>query len=109
MISVQVSEGESALKAISKEWETLVGNSFTAAFSNPGWFFAWLETFRPRKIAVVTARDGDRLVGILPLARFRTDARGLYFTEVAPLARGDYQPPVVAPEWAATFLFRNAT
>jgi CelD/BcsL family acetyltransferase involved in cellulose biosynthesis len=104
MISVQVSEGESALRAIAKEWETLVGKSFTAAFSNPGWFFAWLETFRPRKIAVVTARDGDRLVGILPLARFRTDARGLYFTEVAPLARGDYQPPVVAPEWASTAL-----
>jgi CelD/BcsL family acetyltransferase involved in cellulose biosynthesis len=101
---VQVSEGASALKAVSAEWEILVGNSFTGAFTKPGWFFAWLETFRPRKIAVVTARDGDRLVGILPLARFRTDARGLYFTQVAPLARGDYQPPVVAPEWASTAL-----
>src|SRR5271166_7205908 len=104
MISVQVSEGKSALEAVSNEWETLVGDSFTTAFSQPAWFFAWLDAFPPRKIAVVTARDGDRLVGILPLARFRTDARGLYFTEVAPLARGDYQPPIVAPEYAASAL-----
>lgn len=104
MISVQVSEGKSALEAISNEWENLVGESFTAAFSNPGWFFAWLDAFPPKKIAVITARDGNRLVGILPLARFRTDARGLYFSEVAPLARGDYQPPIVAPEWVSTAL-----
>jgi CelD/BcsL family acetyltransferase involved in cellulose biosynthesis len=104
MISVQVSEGKSALEAISNEWENLVGDSFTAAFSHPGWFFAWLDAFPPKKIAVVTARDGNRLVGVLPLARFRTDARGLYFTEVAPLARGDYQPPIVAPEWVSSAL-----
>ena len=104
MISVQVSEGKSALEEISAEWENLVGDSFTAAFSKPAWFFAWLDVFPTKKIAVVTARDGSRLVGILPLARFRTDARGLYFTELAPLARGDYQPPVVAPEYAATAL-----
>ena len=104
MISVQVSEGKSALEAISNEWENLVGDSFTAAFSHPGWFFAWLDAFPPKKIAVVTARDGNRLVGVLPLARFRTDARGLYFTEVAPLARGSHQPPIVAPEWVSSAL-----
>jgi CelD/BcsL family acetyltransferase involved in cellulose biosynthesis len=104
MISVQISEGAAALEAISKEWQDLVGDSFTAAFSHPGWFLAWLEAYPPQTIAVVTARDGDRLVGILPLARFRTDARGFFFTEIAPLARGDYQPPVVAPEYVAEAL-----
>jgi CelD/BcsL family acetyltransferase involved in cellulose biosynthesis len=104
MISVEVSQGKAALEAIAKEWENLVGDSFAMAFSQPAWYMAWLEAFPPQKIAVVTAREGGRLIGVLPLARFRTDARGLYFTEVAPMARGDYQPPVVAPESAAEAL-----
>jgi len=104
MISVEILKGAAALDAIPEEWERLVGDSFTAAFSNPGWHLAWVDAFPQQRIAVVTARDEGRLVGILPLARFRTDARGLYFTEVAPLARGDYLPPVVAPEYVATAL-----
>src|SRR5580704_16095746 len=100
MISVEVLQGEQALESIAQEWEALVGNSFTAAFSQPGWYKAWLDAFATPKVAFVTAREGSRLVGVLPLARFRTDARGLYLSEVAPLARGDYVPPIVAPEYA---------
>jgi CelD/BcsL family acetyltransferase involved in cellulose biosynthesis len=105
MISIEVSEGKAALEAFSAEWEAFLGESFTRVFSHPAWYLASLEAFPCQKIAVIKARDeNDKLVGLLPLARFRTDARGLYFTEVAPLARGDYQPPLVAPECAATIL-----
>lgn len=100
MISVEVLQGRQALESIAPEWEVLVGNSFAAAFSQPAWYSAWLDAFEINKLAFITARAGSRLVGLLPLARFRTDARGLYFTEVAPIARGDYQPPLVVPEYA---------
>ncbi len=100
MISVEVLQGRAVLESIAPEWEALVGNSFATAFSGPAWYSAWLDAFETQKIAFVTARAVGRLVGVLPLARFRTDARGLYFTEVAPIARGDYQPPIVAPEYA---------
>ncbi|MGA2717066.1 MAG: hypothetical protein ABSG41_28605, partial [Bryobacteraceae bacterium] len=53
---------------------------------------------------MITAREGDRLIGVLPLSRTRTDARGMYFRQVAPIARADYQPPVVVPELAAEAL-----
>jgi len=81
-----------------------VGDSFTAAFSRPGWFLAALDAFEPGKIAVITAREEDRLVGVLPLARTRTDARGLFFTLVTPPARGDYNSPIVSPELAGIVL-----
>jgi len=97
MLSVQLSEGREAIEAIANEWDLLVGDSFTAAFSRPHLYLAWLDAFRTPNIAIVTARNDGRLVGVLPLARFRTDARGLYFTLIAPFARGDYQPPIVDP------------
>jgi CelD/BcsL family acetyltransferase involved in cellulose biosynthesis len=104
MISIGVSEGRSALEAIAGDWKCLVGDSFSTAFSQPAWYLAWLDTFPAKNIAVVTAREGDRLVGVLPLSRTRTDARGMYFTQVAPIARGDYQPPLIAAEFAETAL-----
>jgi CelD/BcsL family acetyltransferase involved in cellulose biosynthesis len=97
MIAVQISEGREAIEALADEWESLVGDSFTAVFSSPAWYLAWLDAFQLKRVAVVTAREGNRLVGVLPLARVRTDARGFYFSLVAPLARGDYQPAIVDP------------
>jgi len=104
MISVEVLKGQPALETIAPEWERLVGDSFSAAFSQPAWYRAWADAFAPGRIAIITAREEGRLVGILPLSRTRTDSRGLYFRQVAPFARGDYQPPVVAPEFAAVAL-----
>lgn len=106
MISIRVSQGRSALEGISGEWETLVGDSFSAAFSQPAWYLASLDAFPAQNVAVVSAREGERLVGVLPLSRTRTDAKGLYFRQIAPIARGDYQPPVVAPELADSVLPR---
>lgn len=81
-----------------------MGETFTSAFSRPGWFLAAVDAYPPKKIVVITAREGDRLVGVLPLARIRTDARGLYFNRVTPPARGDYNSPIVCPEMSATVL-----
>jgi CelD/BcsL family acetyltransferase involved in cellulose biosynthesis len=104
MIAVQISEGREAIEALAGEWDLLVGDSFTAVFSRPAWYLAWLDAFPLKQVAVITAREGDRLVGVLPLARIRTDARGLYFSLVAPLARGDYQPAIVDPDMAPAVL-----
>lgn len=57
-------------------------------------------------LAVVTAREGERLVGVLPLGRTRTDWRGMYFPRVGLFARGDFQPPVVDPRFMSTILPR---
>ena len=104
MISVQISEGRASLEAISPEWERLIGNTFTSTFSQPAWYLAWMDAFQTGQVAIITAREGNRLVGILPFARSRTDARGLYFTRVGPLAIGDYQPPIVVPEYVSIAL-----
>ena len=104
MLSVHISEGIEAVEAVADEWDLLVGDSYTAAFSRPFWYLAWLDAFRPARIVVVTAREDGRLVGVLPLARIRTDARGLFLTLVAPFARGDYQPPIVDPDAAPATL-----
>src|SRR5258706_11860191 len=104
MVSVHLSEGKEAIESIAGEWESLVGDSFTAAFSRPGWFLAALDVFQPKKVVIITARAGDRLVGVLPLARIRTDARGLFLSLVTPPARGDYNAPIVSPELAPVAL-----
>lgn len=104
MVSIHLSEGKEALESIAGEWESLVGSTYASVLSSPGWFLAGLDVFQSKKVAVITARDGDRLVGVLPLARIKTDARGLYLTLVGPPARGDYNAPIVLPELAATVL-----
>jgi len=106
MVSVQVSEGKEAIQAVADEWDRLVEGSFAAAFSRPAWHLAWLDTFTPKRLVLITARLENRLAGVLPLVRIRTDARGLFFSLVAPAAPGitDYQPPIVDPATAAEVL-----
>ncbi|HEX5421482.1 MAG TPA: GNAT family N-acetyltransferase [Gammaproteobacteria bacterium] len=95
MIATEIVEGMNGLQAIEEEWRALVGDSFSAVFSRPEWHRAWLDAFPPKQIALVTARLAGRLVGLLPLSLIRSDARGLYLSLVAPIARGDYQSPIV--------------
>jgi CelD/BcsL family acetyltransferase involved in cellulose biosynthesis len=104
MISVEVLQGRAAVESLADEWDVLVGNSFTASFGQSAWYLAWLDAFPYRNIAVITARQGGRLVGLLPLARVRTDVRGLYFTNLSPIARGNYEAPIVQPDLAAEVL-----
>ncbi|MGB7760952.1 MAG: GNAT family N-acetyltransferase [Bryobacteraceae bacterium] len=104
MISVQISAGTEAIVALASEWEALVRDSHAAAFLSPSWYLAWADVFHAKQVAVVTARDDGRLVGVLPLARIHTDWKGLFFTLVVPFALGDYQPFIVDPARAATLL-----
>ena len=104
MIAIQVLRGAQALETIAPEWERLVEGSFSSAFSQPAWHRAWVDTYQPDNVAVITARDNGRLIGVIPLSRTRTDAKGLYLRQVALIARGDYLPLVVVPEAAAEAL-----
>lgn len=96
MIATEILRGPDEVRSLAREWSTLVADSFTATFSRAEWHLAWLEAFPPKQIAVVTAREGGRLVGVLPMSLIRSDVRGLFFPLVTPMARGDYQPPIVA-------------
>ena len=104
MIAVEIAKGKDALETLATEWDSLVGDSYTAAFSKSSWYLAWLDAFKASDITVVTARDNGRLVGVLPQARIRTDARGMYFSLITPFAWGDYMPPIVDPDAAAAAL-----
>lgn len=95
MLSVQISEGIDAIGSLAGEWDALIPSSSAAAFSSSSWYQAWYDAFHPGEVAFVTARDGTQLAGVLPLARIRTDERGLYLPLVAPFALGDYQPFLV--------------
>jgi CelD/BcsL family acetyltransferase involved in cellulose biosynthesis len=102
MLTIGVSPGADAIEALAKEWDLLVAGGEASSFSGPAWNLAWVDAFQPKNIAVVTAREGERLVGVLPLSRIRTDARGLYFSLVTPVAVGDYHPAIVESQWAST-------
>lgn len=94
--SIEILQDASSQQAIAEEWDAAVPPSFTATLSQSAWYFAWRDAFPQRRSVIVTAREGGRLAGILPLVRIRTDARGLYFSQVTTFTGGDYQLPVVA-------------
>lgn len=107
MISIQVHEGRSALTTLEPAWTQLLDQlSYARVFASPAWFQAWLDVYSPSKIAVVTAWRDGQMVGLLPVIRMRTDARGFFFSRVSPPAPGitDYQSPVVLPDAAAEAL-----
>lgn len=95
-LSITVLEGISAVESVASEWDRAVPETFTAALTRSPWYMAWYETFPPKQIVAVTAREEGRLVGLLPMSRIKTDARGLYFSQATNFARGDYQPPIIA-------------
>lgn len=99
MISIEVQEGRLALEALAPEWDALLQEvQDPCVFQTLPWLQAWLDVYDPGRIVILTARRQGQLVGVLPMIRQRTDARGLYLTRVAPLAPGisDYQSPLVA-------------
>jgi CelD/BcsL family acetyltransferase involved in cellulose biosynthesis len=98
MYSISRTTGAQAVVEIADEWDVLVDNSEAAIYSCPSWYLAWIDAFSPKEICVISLRYGGRLVGVLPLARVRTDERGLFFRIVAPIARGDYQPLIIGPQ-----------
>lgn len=101
-ISVAVCEDAREIGNLADDWQGLIQDSIAAVFTSPYWYLAALDAFPVQQLALITARAAGRLVGVLLLARIRTDARGLYFSRVTPPAAGDYQPLVADPEVAET-------
>jgi CelD/BcsL family acetyltransferase involved in cellulose biosynthesis len=95
-LSITILEGASAIESIAAEWDEAIPQSFTAALSQSSWYLAWQQAFPPKRAVAVVARQDNRLVGLLPMALVKTDARGLYFRQATTYAGGDYQSPVIA-------------
>ncbi|MDZ4257552.1 MAG: GNAT family N-acetyltransferase [Gemmatimonadales bacterium] len=93
-----------AITRLAPTWYALVEGTEGASFSSPWWYLAWLDAFPVDALAVVTAHEGGELVGVLPLGRTRTDWKGMYLPRVAPFARGDFQPPIMAAHLTETLL-----
>ncbi len=105
-VSIDILESYPAQRAIAEEWEVMVPASFAATLSKPAWYFAWRDTFAHKKSIVVTARENGVLVGVLPLSRVRTDARGMYFSQITTFTGADYQSPAVTLSASAVVLPR---
>jgi CelD/BcsL family acetyltransferase involved in cellulose biosynthesis len=95
-LSISILEGASAVESIAAEWDEAIPKSFTTALSQSSWYMAWQQSFPPKRAVVVVARQDNRLVGLLPMALVKTDARGLYFRQATTFSGGDYQSPVIA-------------
>jgi CelD/BcsL family acetyltransferase involved in cellulose biosynthesis len=95
-LSITILEGESAMESIATEWDEAVPASFTTTLSQSSWYLAWLQSFPPKRAVAVVARENNVLVGLLPMAMIKADARGLYFRQATTFAGGDYQSPVIA-------------
>jgi CelD/BcsL family acetyltransferase involved in cellulose biosynthesis len=98
--TIEVVEGIESIKTLAPEWDASIPPSFTATLGQSAWYLAYQATFPTRRFAVVVARLEGRIVGLIPLALERTDARGLYCSQVTTFARGDYQPPIADPALA---------
>lgn len=73
--------GPEVIGRIEPAWEALWGASPGGEpFFRPGWVRAHLEAFEPgAKVRLVAAREGERLVGLLPLVEETARWRGLPF------------------------------
>lgn len=54
---------------IENEWDDLAHRLEAWPFLFPGWIRAWWSAFGRGRLQILTVRDGDRLVGVLPLRR----------------------------------------
>jgi CelD/BcsL family acetyltransferase involved in cellulose biosynthesis len=98
--TIEIVEGVESVRTLAQEWDAAIPASFTATLGQSAWYLAYQDTFPTTRFAVVVARLAGRIAGLLPLSLERTDARGLYFSQVTTFARGDYQPPIVDPALA---------
>ncbi len=68
-LAVGVHHGAEAIDRLAPEWQALLRRLPEAsAFSTPGWARAWWATYgRHHRAVILDVRDGQRLVGLLPL------------------------------------------
>ena len=60
------------LEQITPEWEDLSLRTGATPFLSPGWVIAWWRAFGSGRLEIVSVRRGDRLVGLVPVARRRS-------------------------------------
>lgn len=84
------------LESLRPEWDALwTAMRHRTPFQHTSWLFPWWDVFAPGDLRIVTFRDGERLVGILPLYASSGEAGG----ELRLLGGGlsDYLDMLVAP------------
>ena len=87
-LATQVIEGEEGAEAIRRQWDDLAVAA-SRPFCAPAWALAWWRSTASPVAAmrIVTASDGDRLVGLAPLwASSPNGARSSYETMAAHLS-----------------------
>ncbi len=92
---------ETAIEPIAREWDALADTTDASPFHRPGWFAAWWRTFGEGELAIVVAREGHALVGVLPLLRRRGCLRSLTNSETPFFGAVATSPDVCAQLIAA--------
>lgn len=59
------------IEPLATEWESLARSTKVSPFLWPGWIEAWWSAFGSEELSILTAREGGRVTGVLPLARSR--------------------------------------
>lgn len=91
MFDIAIHTDPRSLVNLSPEWEQLVKGKESELFSGPRWYEAHRQVESIQKLGIVTARLGGELVGVLPLCLLRSDWKGLFFSVITTIARGDHQ------------------
>ncbi len=60
-------ETHERLEPLAEEWDRLADRVGAAPWLRPGWIGAWWRAFGAGALRVLAVRDGDELVGVLPL------------------------------------------
>lgn len=95
------------LTAVADAWQGLWSEAGALIFQSPYWIGAWWRTLPDRdrrKLMIVLAWQGERLVAVLPLATCRR--RGLRLLEWAAKDHTDYGDVLLAPGADAAVLSR---
>jgi CelD/BcsL family acetyltransferase involved in cellulose biosynthesis len=100
-LPVSTGAGVEGIDALSEDWDGLADRLAAAPFLRPGWIAAWWRAFGRGRLEVLTARDGDSLDALLPVAmRYRaaTSPTNYHTPEFALLQIGAASGVVLAAE-----------
>jgi CelD/BcsL family acetyltransferase involved in cellulose biosynthesis len=66
-VRTELLTSDAALAALAPEWNALWRRSAATPFQSPAWLLAWWAAFGTGQPRVALLRDGDELIGVLPL------------------------------------------
>lgn len=95
-LRVRVISNLDALEELASDWTDLWNRCPGATpFQRAEWVLAWTKAFRPRDVYGIEVRDGEKLVGLAPLFRYRSGSENI----LAPLAASisDYLDWLIDP------------